>query len=170
MWCRGLLSASLSSTARPIHNNTHKSTHTHSLALAASGASCFPNPLSEHGLTNTSSNESHHHDHDHATMSLLFIFNNFCPNRATFPPSGFSYPAPPKVSGLGRACGLAGCIGFSSAPGAVAFSGPSHVCICVCLCVVWCASLFHLESAGPWIHSPSLYAIFLSDHHLLHAT
>lgn len=48
----------------------------------------FPNPLSEAGLTNTSSNESHHHhDHDHATNVAFCLYLTISPpNRAEFPP------------------------------------------------------------------------------------
>lgn len=70
------------------------------LSLVANGTNAPPSPLSEHGLTNTSSNEYHHHDLDHATTSRLFIINNLSPVNP-IPTSGFSHPAFPKCRDWG---------------------------------------------------------------------
>ena len=143
------------------HNTRTEATHTHrSLLVQVGDAECLPNPLSEHGLTNTSSNESHHQDHDHATMSLLFIFNNLSPIEH-IPTLSFLVSSSPRVSGL-ELPELAGCIGVGQLKMRWLSQVRPHVS-CVRACVR--ASLFHLESAGPWIHSLSLYAIFPFDHH-----
>lgn len=146
----GALSLAATASYPPSMYLTHPSTmHTQdSLALGAGGAVASPNPLSEHGLTNTSSNESHHHDHDHATMSLFVcIFNHSSPDRAEFPPSGFSYPCSlPIVSGLmglGRWPGRLHMASFSSSCRWLPQVRPMFLCVCVCVCVS--ASLFHLE-------------------------
>lgn len=129
----------------------------------------MPNPLSEHGLTNTSSNESHHHDHDHATMSLFCLYLTISlPIEQYSHPSGFSYPAPlpPKVSGLGLGHQWPGRLhmaSFSSWCCGFLRSVPC-VCVCVSVCVCGGASLFHLENppARGFTHSlGTKYAIFL---------
>lgn len=58
-------------TTRTIHPGA-------SISLDAAAAEAPPNPLSEHGLTNISSNKYHRHDLEpcHTTTSLLFIINN----------------------------------------------------------------------------------------------
>lgn len=119
----------------------------------AGGAGCFPNLLSEHGLANTSSNESHHHDHDHATMSLFCLYLTISSQSSTLPTSRFLVSSSPKVPGLRLA--WPGRLHRLSAQLDVLWLSqvrPMFVGGRVVRACVWPASLFHLESAGPWIH------------------
>lgn len=155
--CRGPLAAlslpSASSFAHGTHNTrTNPPTRIARLGRAG-GAGCFPNLLSEHGLANTSSNESHHHDHDHATMSLFCLYLTISSQSSTLPTSRFLVSSSPKVPGLRLA--WPGRLHRLSAQLDVLWLSqvrPMSVGGCVVRACVWPASLFHLESAGPWIH------------------